>query len=59
MFSGERESVNAEHHHACRPLCHCCGGGDWRKGYTRRKFWSRLKSVKARKPRQKYKIKEM
>lgn len=33
----KRESINAENHHACRPLCNCCGGGDRRKGYKHTK----------------------
>lgn len=46
-------SINAEHHHAVRPRCACCGGGDWRKGYTLTKAASAAKSAKGRKPRYK------
>ena len=33
-----------------RPLCRCCGGGEWRKGYTHCKSVSNFKSTKAKKP---------
>lgn len=45
------ESINPEQHHDCRPFCPCCGGGDWRKGYTLTKSKSRRKSKKAKKPK--------
>lgn len=49
------ESVNAEHHHAVRPLCPCCGGRDYRKGYRHTKAGSRKLSVKARRSKPKSK----
>ena len=39
-------SVNAENHHACRPLCPCCGG-DKRPGYRYAKAKSRKKTSQA------------
>jgi hypothetical protein len=48
-----KESISPEHHHAVRPLCNCCGGGEHRKGYTRTKSKSRKMSRKARKPKYK------
>jgi hypothetical protein len=51
----EKQSINAEHHHACRPLCSCCGGGDYRKGYTKTKAASHSDNAKSRRSKPKYK----
>jgi hypothetical protein len=51
----KRQRVSAENHHACRPLCPCCGGGDNRKGYKHTKATSRYHSAKSRRSKPKKK----
>lgn len=37
QYSGEIENVNPANHLGVRPYCNCCGGGEYRKGYTHTK----------------------
>lgn len=48
VFGGLHESIAPWHALGVRPLCPCCGGGQWRKGKRYCKAKSRCKSAKAR-----------
>jgi hypothetical protein len=54
-INNNKESVNPEWHHNCRPFCRCCGGGDKRKGYKNTKAKSRSKNITNKRAKPKYK----
>ena len=43
--------INMVDHLVVRPLCACCGGGLYRKGYTHTKSASRKHNLKSKKKR--------
>lgn len=48
QFSGEMEKINVSNFHGPRPFCPCCGGGDYRPGYTCTKYASLKQNRKAK-----------